>query len=627
MNNLLPTAINESLVPDTTNTVDLGSPVIGWKNIYLSGAAYLDGSKFIHNTGTSNTFMGSGSGALITSGNWNTATGAFSLFNNTTGYLNCADGESALYSNTTGFGNAAIGARALYYNSTGSFNTATGTGALYFNTIGQYNTANGYQSLYVNTTGNHNTAVGLNALTGNTTGSYNIVTGGNSMLSNTVGSNNTAYGYQALNSNIAGSNATAIGYNAMLNSNNSSTPFTNYNVAVGYEALRGSPTPSVNTGNSNTAIGYQTLRNNTTGLENCATGASALLSNTTGHSNVAVGVNSLNWNSAGNYNTACGFTSLGANSTGTFNTALGSNALGQNTTGTFNVGIGTLADVASGTLINAAAIGWNTIVDSSNKVRIGDPSVTSIGGQVNWTTFSDARIKNNIEENVKGLEFINLLRPVTYHYDITKEQELLGRKDSNNWQGKFDIEKIPFSGFIAQEVEEAARKVDYNFSGVDKNGRFLGLRYAEFVVPLVKAVQELNVELKVQNEELKKENMEQQMQIDELKLSILNSQSSINNGIFKLETSNAKYETLLGQNIPNPFDKSTVIPFRIPEDCNSASIVISETATGKIVIAVPVSCHETNLVIKAGKLAAGSYSYSLFVDGKVIGARQMVLTR
>jgi hypothetical protein len=50
------------------------------------------------------------------------------------------------------------------------------------------------------------------------------------------------------------------------------------------------------------------------------------------------------------------------------------------------------------------------------------------------------------------------------------------------------------TGFIAQEVELAAQNLGFEFSGVDapKNSKDLySLRYAEFVVPLVKAVQEL----------------------------------------------------------------------------------------------------------------------------------------
>jgi hypothetical protein len=48
-------------------------------------------------------------------------------------------------------------------------------------------------------------------------------------------------------------------------------------------------------------------------------------------------------------------------------------------------------------------------------------------------------------------------------------------------------------GFIAQEVEAAANSLNFDFHGVDKpknDNSHYGLRYAEFVVPLVKAVQE-----------------------------------------------------------------------------------------------------------------------------------------
>ena len=50
-----------------------------------------------------------------------------------------------------------------------------------------------------------------------------------------------------------------------------------------------------------------------------------------------------------------------------------------------------------------------------------------------------------------------------------------------------------FSGFAAQEVEAAASASGYDFSGVDKPKNandFYGLRYGDFVVPLVKGMQE-----------------------------------------------------------------------------------------------------------------------------------------
>ena len=68
---------------------------------------------------------------------------------------------------------------------------------------------------------------------------------------------------------------------------------------------------------------------------------------------------------------------------------------------------------------------------------------------------------------------------------------------------------------MAQEVEQAAESVGYDFSGVDApqhESDNYSLRYAEFVVPLVKAVQELDEK----NEELIMENEEKDRKIADL---------------------------------------------------------------------------------------------------------------
>jgi trimeric autotransporter adhesin len=152
------------------------------------------------------------------------------------------------------------------------------------------------------------------------------------------------------------------------------------------------------------------------------------------------------------------------------------------------------------------------------------------------------------------------------------------------------------------------------------------LRYAEFVVPLVKAVQELSQSDNAKDITIQK----QQKQIDELKdlvSQLVSSGSSMNDGTAKVSFSNESDSPILGQNIPNPFDNSTIIPFRIPKDCNGASIVISESGTGRVVTAIPISCSETHVAVEAGNLASGSYTYSLYVDGKMIDTKSMVLTK
>jgi hypothetical protein len=55
-----------------------------------------------------------------------------------------------------------------------------------------------------------------------------------------------------------------------------------------------------------------------------------------------------------------------------------------------------------------------------------------------------------------------------------------------------------FTGFLAQEVETAAKKCDFEFSGVVKpqndHSPYM-LSYGEFVVPLVRAVQEQQAQI------------------------------------------------------------------------------------------------------------------------------------
>lgn len=370
---------------------------------------------------------------------------------------------------------------------------------------------------------------------------------------------------------------------------------------------------------SNTAVGYKALFSNTTGNSNVANGYNALLSNTTG-----AGL------------TASGYYALAINTTGKNNSAYGYAALGSNKSGNGNTAVGFGADVGVDELTNATAIGNGAIVDASDKVRIGDASVSSYSCQVDWTSGSDARIKDNVQENVPGLAFIAALRPVTFHYNVSKQNKLMGITDDAQWEGKNDIEKIAFTGFIAQDVDAAAQKIGYDFSGVDKSGMVMGLRYAEFVVPLTKAVQELNLVqngLQVENTNLHSKIDAQQKQIDELKtqvgqlLSALPSTSTTIDGAAKISFETENASPLLGQNIPNPFDNSTVIPFRIPKGCNSASIVITASATGKIAIAIPVSCDQSHVLIDAGSLVSGGYQYTLYIDGKIFETRQMILNK
>jgi trimeric autotransporter adhesin len=318
------------------------------------------------------------------------------------------------------------------------------------------------------TTGIENVAIGRDALTSNTTGSSITAVGAGALLVNTTGIGNSALGANALTSNTTGESNTGVGFNALLRTN---------------------------TGIKNTGVGMEAMRANTTGFQNTALGQAAMLLNTIGNQNVAIGTGALLVAPDANENTAIGF-----------------NAGSRFSIGSNNVFLGSDADAAGNNIFNSVAIGRSARVTGSNQVRFGNATTTSIGGIVGYTNLSDGRFKKNIQDGVKGLDFIMKLRPVTYQLDLEGINRKMGVDvaDATILRSQKESGQTIFSGFVAQEVEQSAKAISYDFSGVDKprnENDMYGLRYAEFVVPLVKAMQEqqqLIIELKKQNEELQK---------------------------------------------------------------------------------------------------------------------------
>lgn len=240
---------------------------------------------------------------------------------------------------------------------------------------------------------------------------------------------------------------------------------------------------------SSVAIGYQT----SISADGEAGGRSVAIGYATdidSSNSVAIGAYSVGH---GDYSVSIGYKS---NITGDFALVIGDSAYVSTDS---SIAIGYQANVSG---VNSIAIGYQATVTASNTVLIGNSTTETIGGHVNWTAVSDRRFKKNVREDVVGIDFIKLLRPVTYNYDAEGLAELYGT-ELNEEMKKLAHQKSQtrFTGFLAQEVEQAAQTANYNFSGVDapkSDKEAYGLRYAEFVVPLVKTVQEQQAILKNQ---------------------------------------------------------------------------------------------------------------------------------
>jgi hypothetical protein len=275
-----------------------------------------------------------------------------------------------------------------------------------------------------------------------------------------------------------------------------------FNCAVGNTALE------KNTGGEfNTAVGLTALGNNLSGYENTAMGNAALLFNQNGSYNVAIGSAAL-YNNLNHSNTALGYYTLFATTNSQYNTAVGYNAARTYDMGYNNTILGANCDVTGAGFYNCVAIGQAVTCTGSSQARIGNAATVSIGGYAPWSNISDGRFKKNVSEDVKGIDFIMKLRPVKYQLDVQGISNFLNesREQETNaamQQAIREKEKMTLSGFIAQDVEAAARAVGYDFSGVDapKNAKDLySLRYSDFVVPLTKAVQEQQLIITKQQE-------------------------------------------------------------------------------------------------------------------------------
>ena len=259
-----------------------------------------------------------------------------------------------------------------------------------------------------------------------------------------------------------------------------------------------------------------------------------------------------------------------------------------------------------------------------------------------FVIYSDGRFKKNLKENVPGLDFINQLRPVTYHYDIhglnekiypkaireklnaastEKQNPLLNKEVAAKLAAQDEIaitakEKIVYTGFVAQEVETAAKKIYYDFSGVSKpqNERDVyGLSYADFVVPLVKAVQQLSEK----NDWLQKQNISLEARLEKLE-ALLKTPSSVN-----MKMSGAS----LGQNVPNPFGSTTTVPYTLPENFSKASIVIINAA-GKMLKTMNVNGKgKGSLNVNSFLLSGGANQHSLYVDDQIVDTKQLMIVK
>ena len=280
-----------------------------------------------------------------------------------------------------------------------------------------------------------------------------------------------------------------------------------------------------------------------------------------------------------------------------------------------------------------------SVVDTGGNFGVGtsNPSYTvdiNGDGRINsaWTVSSDKRYKKNIRELTEVMQTIRALRGVSYEY---RHDEFPGKRFPNT----------STHGFIAQEVKEVLPEL----VSEDEEG-YYGVSYTGLIPLLTEAVKEHDVKLeqldlleqenqviKAANEEIKAENQAIRAELDALRAMLtdicnsgcagLSGNTGQSNGSDFNGFDQGHSGTFLYQNEPNPFEQQTVIRYRVPEYVHKVAIVIYNMYGEQLKAFEELPAGENRIEVSGGTLAAGTYLYSLIVDGKESDTKRMVLVK
>jgi hypothetical protein len=205
---------------------------------------------------------------------------------------------------------------------------------------------------------------------------------------------------------------------------------------------------------------------------------------------------------------------------------------------------------------------------------------------VGYGRTSDQRVKRGIETIEKPMDILRKLRGTTYFFNEEGQQE--GMPAGKQY------------GVIAQELEKVMPEAVWNLNTGRK-----AVDYDMLIPVLIEAVKE------------------QQQRLETLEKLL--TESNVGNGKLSGNALTEFGAAVLYQNVPNPYNTSTEIPYLV-EKAERISILVFDASGKPVKEYNNLPAGKQRLTINFGDLAPGLYNYSLLVDGKLIATKQMVQT-
>jgi hypothetical protein len=661
----------------------------GFSNLTGTDNTFIGTEAGYFNTGTDNVFIGTEAGELNTTGRDNTFIGEESGTNNTTGRDNVFIGEDAGYYNTTADDNTFVGSTAGRSNTTGEGNTfvggksnsyfvfdidnalgATGVydfsvlsgGAGYDNTTGHGNSFFGSGAGIDNSVGMANTFLGYGAGANSEHADANTFVGygagwENNRTNNTNDANrNTYLGAMAGGDNREGSDNTGIGHDAN---------FSDYDGAERNVFIGGS---SRVRGTDNIVIGYN-ARTQTTfdGNNQIVIGANS----STARSNAIVIGNNV-------ASTEANTLTLGGD-TATNRVSVGIGTLAANPNASLE-----LADTDKGFLVNrlttAERIALETAAANGLAIDATQKGLMVYDTDLNVLYTWDGTVWHAAEANT-DLQDLDV-DAVTHILSITNDASTV---DLTPYLDNTDAQELSFTG-TTLGITGNATTIDLSAlqDGTGTDAQELALVSNTLSISGGAATVDLSAYLDntdSQNVSLSGTTLNisggtgvdlvslqdgtgtdaqnlasATLSGNTLTVAIENGTSvnvdlspilsgletQVNDLITRIETledcacttltvtnpsdpSNRNVGPILYKNIPNPFNGTTSIKYDVPLSYRNAAIVFSNTA-GQVIDNVALNqLGEQELFFNSESLASGMYYYTLFVDGRKIDTKKMII--
>ena len=321
------------------------------------------------------------------------------------------------------------------------------------------------------------------------------------------------------------------------------------------------------------------------GFDNVSTGNN---STAVGYDNDATG----NFSSAfGPFNMATQFRSAAV---GYGNEATGGTS---NAFGAFNVITGA----------ESSGFGFNTLSDVFGLLVIGRFNADPVGSATSWVSTDPVFMVGNGRNDSNRSTALTILKNGNMGIGTTSPTQKL------DVDGSVRIRNLPTGG-INTVLVDGDGNLFQSSTSPNTNARNI-TQLQDDIALKTQAIQDLSIQL----EEVKNENL-----LLEARLAKIEALLS---GKVELNTINSTItDASLEQNAPNPFTEATTIHYFIPEQVKSASLQVMDQ-NGRIIKSIPIqTTGKGQITLQANLLSAGTYRYSLVLDGQVMETKQMVLT-